>query len=325
MSTTSKYVIPAEIGDPVSALFSDDEFVAIGTLMGRIWIYNIRRNTRKMIAGFSDEAIRGIYVQDGTVYATVGDQYCRQIRISDPFDQLESRFDRRSSASGFKYVLQRFNQVTIVYPGMTTFVDVTTPGNQSMCPFKIQQATILNVCPLDVYQYMVLVTEFPATDESTPPPRKFRLVDVAAGETRWELVEPKIVAIRLISKDELVYFAKARLVVYNFVTKTSLAEIRHSSEVLAIDCSLCMGEEGKPWFTVLSVDGSVTVYNYVEGKAVYVGKMKSPCFSLGFPYLVHSCWSDSALTCAVSDDYGAHYLVLRPCGNERLSPQLYIV
>ena len=317
MALVGKLVTPSEPGDPISAVFVDDKYVISGSLLGRIWVYNIEQNTRRMLAGFSDDAVRGIHYQDGTVYATIGDYLCKHIRLLDPYDQLDVKFDRRSSGSGFKYVVQKFNQVTVFYPGMTTFIDVVS-NTQSMCPFKMQQAMVLNVCPIDSYQYNVLFSEFAATDEAPPPPRKFKLVDVSTGDPRWECVDPRISAMKLIDQDSMVYFSQNRIVVYSFVNKAKRLEIKnfHKSAVITFDCSLCMSsDERRPLITSLGANGTIVVFDYFTGRVEYRGKLKDFSFSLGFPYLVQSFMDDNGeVKVAVSCDYGVHYVVMRKEG-----------
>ena len=301
-------MIPAELGDPVSSLFIDGDFIASGTLLGKIWLYRIGKNTRKMFAGFSDEAVRGVYVQDSTLYATIGDQLCRQYRVNDPYDQLDLKFNRRSNGSGFKHVIQHFNQATVFYPGMTMFVDVVT-SSQSMCPYKLQRPTIMNVCPIDCYQYQVLFTEFGVSDTSQPPPRKFRLVDVSTGVQRWESDDVSISQARFINESTLAYVKGRRLVIFDF-TATKSREIRTRENIVSIDCDLCMGRENPGLVLSLGEGGWLSVIEWNSGKVHYTYRIKQLCFSLGFPYFVKGFLDNEQRTlhAAVSDDYGVHYM-----------------
>ena len=308
-SGSGMLVIPAEPGDPISAVFIDENYVASGSHMGKVWVYNIERNSRRMIAGFSEDAIRGLYIQDGTLYVTVGDQQCRQIRICDPYDQIETRFNRRSTSSGFKYVFQKFNQVTVFYPGMTTFIDVVT-NSQSMCPFKLQQPTILNVCPVDCFQYRVLFSEFAVTDAADPPPRKFKIMDVSTGDLKWQHVDPGLTQARFISNSQVVYFSVNRLVILNADSGNidrSFSNF-HRSDVVAMDCSMCMGSEGKPFVASVGANGSVCVWNHESGTIVGRGTLSQFSFSLGNPYHVQARAEDARFLITVSDDNGVHYL-----------------
>jgi hypothetical protein len=315
MAVTGKLVIPGDLGDPVSSLFIDGEFVACGTLLGKVWLYRIGRNTRKMFAGFSDEAVRGIYVQDSTLYATIGDQFCRQYRVNDPYDQLDVKFSRRSNGSGFKHVIQHFSQVAVFYPGMTLFVDVVS-NTQSMCPYKLQRPVILNVCPIDSYQYLVLFTEFGVSESSSEPlPRKFRLVDVSTSAVRWESDDAQIAHARFINESTLVYVKGRSFVLCNFAgNNASLREFPTSArDVVALDCGLCMGADNPGLILSVSQDGVISALEWTTGKVRYFSRLKS-CysFSLGFPYFVKGFLDDKrALHVAISDDYGVHYMEMK--------------
>ena len=305
-----KLVVSTEPGDPISTVFADGSVVITGTMLGRIWVYDIQRNSRRMLAGFSDDAVRGLYVQDGTLYATIGDLHCRQIRLGDPYDQLETKFNRRSTSSGFKYIFQKFGQITIFYPGMTTFMDVLT-NSQSMCPFKLQQAMIMNVCPIDSYQYLLLYSEFPIADVSPPPPRKYKVVDVSSGELRCEIPDSHITHAKFVNERCLIYFSGKSFVVFDLITKGELNRFPnfHRSDVMAMDCSICLGESDCPPFVVSSaVNGSIIVWNYQTGKVVGRATLRQPCFSLGFAYCLQGSLEGTNVHIAVSDDYGVHHV-----------------
>lgn len=318
---SAKLIIPTEPGDPISSVFVDSSVVVAGSLLGRVWIYDPSRNTRRMLAGFSDDAIRGLYVQDGTVFATVGDIHCRQIREKDPFDQLEMKFNRRSTASGFKYVFQKFNQVTILYPGMTTFVDVAN-NSQTMCPFKLQQATVVSICPVDCYQYLLLFTEFPVSDSSPPPSRRFKLVDISTGQLKHEFSDSSITHARFINERLLVFVTKGNIVVFDLIARKEVSRYRnfHRSEIVALDCSICLGEAGTPPVVVSAgKDGSIIAWNYDTGQIIARGSLPQPCFSLGFAYVVQGYLSGNHASghitsgfvhVAMSDDHGVHFLRL---------------
>lgn len=299
----SKFVIPCDYGDAVSALHVTEEYITCGTLLGRVWLYNIASNSRVLLAGFSDDSVRGVYIEDGTVFATIGDQYCRRFRINDPVDQLESKFDRRSSSSGFKYVLQKFNQVTIVYPGMTTFVDVTN-NQQSMCPYKIQQPLILNVCPLDAFQYLLLLSEFPSVeeDEDVVSKRKLKVVDVSQNTTIFEMMAPRISFAILLDATRIMYVSNRKTHVYDFI-RNELAECKISGEIIAASVS---GEEGI--VTSLFPNGSISVWDSNTGSIMGRGRIDNFCGSLGFPYLIESCLAGPNYLVTVSSDYGVHFV-----------------
>jgi hypothetical protein len=340
-SSSSRFVIPTDPGDPTSVLFLDDENLIVGTMMGKIWVYRILDDTRCMYAGYSDDAVRGVYVQDGSLYATIGDQFCRVMRIQDPLDQLEAKFDRRSGSSGFRYVFQKFNQITIIYPGMTTFIDVVS-NDQNMCPFKMQQSNILNVIPVDSFHYYLLLSEFPASmsgDEIVHETRRLRIVDVSVGETVYSTTAKRLVCARLIDKKHVISVDTAGMItVYNFKDDVEVIRIHnfHKSDIIAIDAvfhlrlikpddleassSVPQARRSsstsssssinfptvRSLITSVSLDGQILTWDFTTGAIHYSGQLSSFCFSLGFPYYVQTHWNDTEekMSVAVSHDYG---------------------
>lgn len=62
--------------DPVSALVLKSGAVAYGTYVGRICYYHIGRKVEKVLAEYSPEAVRGLYVSsDFSLYASIGDRH----------------------------------------------------------------------------------------------------------------------------------------------------------------------------------------------------------------------------------------------------------
>jgi hypothetical protein len=336
-SSSSRFVIPTDPGDPATIVFIDDSFVVAGTIMGKIWVYNIADDTRCLYVGFSDDAVRGVYVEDGALYATIGDQYCKVLRLKDPLDQLETKFDRRSGSSGFRYVFQKFNQVTIIYPGMTTFVDVVS-NDQNMCPFKMQQSNVLNVIPLDSFHYYLLLSEFPASmtgDDVVHETRRLRVVDVSVGETIYSFPNSSVTFARLIDKKHLVFVDnRQQVTIYNFKDNNTVISIPnfHKTDIVAMDSvfhlRLATSEDVetaaphrrrsstssssvnfptvRTLITSVSSDGTIFTWDYTNGKIHYFGKLASFCFSLGFPYHVVTNWNDAdqKISVAITHDYG---------------------
>ena len=336
-------MIHTDPGDPTSVLFLDDDYLVAGTMMGKIWVYRVRDDTRCMYAGYNDDAVRGLYVQDGSLYATIGDQFCKMMRLQDPLDQLEAKFDRRSGSSGFRYVFQKFNQVTIIYPGMTTFVDVVS-NDQNMCPFKMQQPNILNVIPLDSFHYYLLLSEFPASmsgDDIVHETRRLRIVDVSVSETVYSVLAKNVISARFIDKKHMIIVDnRGMITVRNYKDNIDVLHIRnfHKSDIVALDAvfhlrlttsidleasmTIPQGRRSSTssvsssasinfptvrcLVTTVSADGQIFTWDFTNGTIHFSGHLKSFCFSLGFPYHVQTHWNDTEqkISAAVSHDYG---------------------
>jgi hypothetical protein len=319
---TSLLVAPDHPGDPLTAVFLTDTHLVCGTVSGKIWSYDVDGNRLKCAAGFSDDSIRGLYIQDSTIYATVGDSYCKQIRVTDHRDQLETRFERRSSSSGFRHVFQKFTQVTIVYPGMTTYIDVVT-NEQSMCPYRLQASSSQNAVPLDAYHYHLLVSEF---SESK---RKLRVINVTDGQIVAELTPDMAWCIRLVDRQYLFYSNRKDLVVYDYIERKEVVRRRKhkSQEIVGVDAVFHLrlsqsesSEDGRDLtasapsphlITTVYASGDISCWDYLTGETLAQGRLAKFCFSLGFPYLVSSNWANGRVEVAVTSDNGCHFVRLQ--------------
>ena len=62
--------------DPVSALVLRNGAVAYGTYVGRLCYYHVGRKVEKVLAEYSPEAVRGLYLSnDFSLYASIGDRH----------------------------------------------------------------------------------------------------------------------------------------------------------------------------------------------------------------------------------------------------------
>jgi len=62
--------------DPVSALVLRNGAVAYGTYVGRLCYYHVARKVEKVLAEYSPEAVRGLYLSnDFSLYASIGDRH----------------------------------------------------------------------------------------------------------------------------------------------------------------------------------------------------------------------------------------------------------
>ncbi len=66
-------VVPCPPGDPFTALHATPRGVVLaGTMMGRVWRWS-RGEGLMLLSSSQEDAIRGLWADEGRVYATVGD------------------------------------------------------------------------------------------------------------------------------------------------------------------------------------------------------------------------------------------------------------
>ncbi|KAF4673759.1 hypothetical protein FOL47_010139 [Perkinsus chesapeaki] len=333
-SGTARQVVYTDLGDPITSLHIGEWGLAAGTMLGKVWYYSLELDERIPLAGFSDDAVKAIYVRDPytdarrrdaevddfiggssnseeadienalgsntddfaidelrptapIVYATVGDSCAKIFDTADPSEQSIFKFERRSSAS-VKYVVQRQDKVAIVFPGMTTFIDLVTE-NQNMTPFRLQGTDddVTMACPTDMRNLILLLVEH----YDTKPPC-FKVVDLEHDQQVLDYAQLPSRGrlchfIRILGPRHLVLVADGcKLCIYNFIDKKTEHVLKeHRSDIVSIDTTFSDEQ-----FVSVDTQGEVRLWNAIDGKLLGRGRLPSACdFSLGFPYYVSYC------------------------------------
>ncbi|KAF4698436.1 hypothetical protein FOZ62_024248, partial [Perkinsus olseni] len=331
-----RQVVYTDLGDPVTSVHIGEWGLAAGTMLGKVWYYSLELDERIPLAGFSDDAVKAVFVRDSytearrrdreagvalssimsppseeklgdleeglrhedleedevhpstpIVYATVGDSCAKIFDTADPCQQSVFKFERRSSAS-VKYVVQRQNKVAIVFPGMTTFIDLVTES-QNMTPFRLQgtDEDVTMACPTDMNDLILLLVEH--YDVKLPCYKVVDLehdqqvLDSAPLPGRGRLCH----FVRILGPSHLVFVSEGRnLGIYDFrLKKVEHVLKEHRGDILSVDTTFSDDE-----FVSVDTRGEVRLWNAAEGKLLAKGRLPKACdFALGFPYYVSYC------------------------------------
>ncbi|KAF4660029.1 hypothetical protein FOZ61_004303 [Perkinsus olseni] len=352
-----RQVVYTDLGDPITSVHIGEWGLAAGTMLGKVWYYSLELDERIPLAGFSDDAVKAVFVRDSytesrrrdreagvalssvmsppseeklgdleeglrhgdleedeahpstpIVYATVGDSCAKIFDTADPCQQSVFKFERRSSAS-VKYVVQRQNKVAIVFPGMTTFIDLVTES-QNMTPFRLQgtDEDVTMACPTDMRDLILLLVEH---YDVKPPCYKVvdlendqRVLDYAPLPGRGRLCH----FVRILGPSHLVFVSEGRnLCIYDFRSKKVEHVLKeHRSDIISIDTTFSDDD-----FVSVDTRGEVRLWNATEGKLLAKGRLPKACdFALGFPYYVSYCPRTGVV--AQTCDSGVFALQLKP-------------
>ncbi|CAE8717943.1 unnamed protein product, partial [Polarella glacialis] len=98
-----------------------------GTLLGKVHLYSFEERQAEILAAFSDEGVRGLYLDQENGYATLTDG-CKGWRHASPHLQAGAvnfrSLDRKNTQS-VKHVLQRGPWACVLFPISSTVVNVT--------------------------------------------------------------------------------------------------------------------------------------------------------------------------------------------------------
>lgn len=303
-------VIGCDVGDPISCVYVHDGvsgacIIIAGTMLGKIWVYDTRNKYRVCLAGFGEDAIRGLYCDGTKIYCVVGDTVIKSWLIEElpAFSLLSkeptlTRFTRRSSTL-IKYTLQNESSMICMYGGLTSLFNIITKEYVEATYRLLHSApNCVSACPVSFADKFVLIAECVDDAESL----QFRLVDLtdsstlARGEFGWngssleifrQIRSPKI----CIQHAKLFQGGKALLVAVREGSSSSrvfsfeVPNCRLIETFSAVKGSILSLEVSEPEgkFGVLSDSGEVTVWPLAGGAIELRGKLEGN-FKLDLAY-----------------------------------------
>lgn len=286
------FLFSCEIGDPLSCIYLDDLGCMAGSCFGKVWLYNFEERSQETLAEFSEDGVRGLFLDGESAYATIGEPtvgtrvWRRDLRMGISQERREPQaelinlrtIDKRVS-SGPRRVLQRGDRVCLLWPTMTSVVNVSTRFHHT-CDFKlIEHGSIAEVAPCDFDGDRLLLLDRSHGSSSVA----LRVVFLEKNELTQIADLPqahRVTLARLWQEDHFVYVVGGRdLYIYNHVSKAVGRKcIGHRAEVVALDT------EHPDVIAALSTDAVVKLWNGKTGACVRTLRMPEAQFSLGFPY-----------------------------------------
>jgi len=82
-----RFLFAAELGDPITTVHVNEHGCLAGTMHGSVWFYGFENKEVEVLASFSDEGIRGLFMDEDSSYAVLNDQ-CKGWRMTQPHQQV---------------------------------------------------------------------------------------------------------------------------------------------------------------------------------------------------------------------------------------------
>mmetsp|Transcript_118986 Transcript_118986/g.333274 ORF Transcript_118986/g.333274 Transcript_118986/m.333274 type:complete len:308 (-) Transcript_118986:291-1214(-) len=296
------YLFGCELGDPISAIHLDSAGCSAGSMMGKVWYFGFNSKQPEELAGFSDEGVRGLYLDQDTCYVTYFET-CRSWR-RDTLDAncsgLNFRSLDRKNTQSVKHILQRGNLVCVLFPYSTLVVDILRQEPHAR-HFKLNDlgsSADLAPCDFDGDTLAVL-------DRSNPTrPPILRLVRLESNEQVEADALPKahcLTMLKLWQDRSVAYAVGATLHLYDYVAKETRHRLTgHGGQIVAIDARDTVA------VAVLGSDSVVRIWNGNSGACIRVVEVPDATFYLDYLYSV--CVSDARIL--VSADQGVFLVEL---------------
>jgi len=271
-----------------------------GTMLGRVWLFSFENKQVEMLSAFSDEGIRGLYMDEESSYAILNDG-CRGWRLSKPHAQVGTVCFRsldRKNTQNVKHVLQRGAQACVLFPISTTVVNVTRQEHHH-CGFKLFDfGSSTEVVPCDFDGETLAVVDRTLAGGNPI----FRLVQLARNDITEIDCLPKASSaslVKLWGPDCLAYVVGTVLYLYDYSKKQVRHSLRgHRAEIVAVDA------RDAEILATLSNDAVVKLWSGTRGDCLQTLFVPEASFFLGYPY----CLCVQGRRVLVSADQGVYLL-----------------
>lgn len=276
------HLFQARLGDPITSLFINERGCMAGSVLGKVWLYDFEATRVEELACFSDEGVRGLYLDQHTAYATICEG-ARGWSIKPPFKQTSTLAFRNidgKSTQNVKIIVQRGPLVCVLFAIATSIVNVENQEHHSRS-FKICDYgpfSEVALCDFDG-ETLALIDRARA-----PEPPTIRLVQLERGDVIELSSLPggsRISLLRLWGPDCLVYVMGNELFVYDYKLKEPRFKLRgHRSEIVAVDA------HDPGMLATLSSDATVKLWMGKGGDCFESLKVPDAGYFQGFPYFL---------------------------------------
>ncbi|CAE8635066.1 unnamed protein product [Polarella glacialis] len=257
-----------------------------GTLLGKVHLYSFEERQAEILAAFSDEGVRGLYLDQENGYATLTDG-CKGWRHASPHLQAGAvnfrSLDRKNTQS-VKHVLQRGPWACVLFPISSTVVNVTRQEHHHRAFKLFDFGNSSEVAPCDFDGETLAIVD----RSRAPGPPVFRLVQLE----RNELLEidnlpnaSRVSLIKLWGPDCLVAVTGSTLLVYDYRQQQLRHTLRLGAEIVAVDA------QDSEIIGSLAKDASVKLWSGRSGDCLQTLQMpEAPGVKIcrGVCYLIHA-------------------------------------
>eukprot|EP00927_Polykrikos_kofoidii_P068080 TRINITY_DN63472_c0_g1_i1.p1 TRINITY_DN63472_c0_g1~~TRINITY_DN63472_c0_g1_i1.p1 ORF type:complete len:326 (+),score=43.01 TRINITY_DN63472_c0_g1_i1:38-979(+) len=292
-----RFLFATDLGDPVSSVYLNDSGCMAGTMLGKVWMYTFDGHVAETLTAFSEEGVRGLYLDQDCGFATLSEG-CRGWKRAAPHAQtgtLSFRNIDKKNAQGVKHVLQRGPWACVLFPNSSTVIHVPRQEHYPRSLKVYEFGSWQEVAPCD-YDGESLVVVDRTQPVGCPI---FRLIQLERNEHIEIDSLPKASRaslVKLWGPDCLAYAVGNKVLVFDY----RLRQVRHTlsghrGEVVAIDSS------DDEIVATLDTEAVVKLWCGATGECRLTLHVPEANYFLGYPYCL--CLSGNRVM--VSADEGA--------------------
>lgn len=317
MPLRAKFLFAADLGDPITSVYLTDVGCCAGTILGKVWLYSFDTKQHEELSAFSDEGVRGLYLDNETCCATIGGEGIRGWARAPPHTASGSvnfrSFDKKNTQN-VKHVLQFGPWACVIFPTSSIMMNVVTQEH-SHCQFKLfDYGSSQELVPCDFDGKTVVVIDR-SLNGSSPA---FRFVNLEQTESVSQIdVEDlphrgSVTFAKLWGPDHLAYVAGGSSVyLYDYRRRAPSHRLTgHTAEIIAMDSS------DSKVIATLSSDAQIIRWDGATGKQLQILHVPEASFFLGYPY----CLTMHGHKILVTADEGAILLDFEQEHSEQQEP-----
>ena len=276
----TSYLFQTDLGDPVSCVFVNDFGCMAGSMLVKVMYYSFKDGEAETLAAFSDEGVRGLYLDSEMSYATLMD-LCKGWQSEAPYQPALSvnfRHWDRKNAQNVKHILQRGPWVLVLFPMSTTVMHVGHQEHHHRSFKLFDYGTSAEVAPCDFDgEKLVLVDR----SRGLGPPL-FRIVHLERNQHTEVDNLPSadsMTLLKLWGASYLVCAQHRNLVVYDYEDQAVKLTINsNGSEIMAVD------SQDPEILATLDRDATAKLWNGRTGECMAKVHIPDAHYHMGYPY-----------------------------------------
>jgi len=298
-----RFLFGCDLGDPVSCIHLSNVGCMAGTMMGKVWLCSFESGRVETLTAYSDEGIRGLYMDEENGFATFNEG-CKSWKQASPQSQSGGAIcfrslDRKNTQT-VKHVLQRGQLACVLFPMSSCIVNVKRGDHQTRA-FRFMDCgsgSSFEVAPCDFDgESLVLVDRTQSCSSPT-----FRFIQLERNEALEIDDLPRSGSASLLKlwrEGFLVYVVGRTAYIYNYREKELSRSLKgHGAEIIAIDA------QDDQVIGTLSSDATVKLWTGETGECLRTIIVQEASFFLGYPY----CLNVLGRRVLVSADEGVYLL-----------------
>lgn len=282
-SERCSFLFGCELGDPVSAVYLNDHGCLAGTMLGKVWMYSSDTRKVETLTEFSDEAVRGLYLDEDGGFATLGET-CKGWRRTHPHVQTGTTnfrsLDKKNTQS-VRHVLQRGSWACVLFPISTTVVNVTRQEYHHR-HFKLFDyggaGSASDIAPCDFDGESLVVVDRTTTGAGSV----FRVVHLERNECAEVDDLPRGNSVSLVNlwgPSSIICVAGSSLYIYDYAKRQVVRWLTgHRAEVVACDA------QDPELIVTMSADATVKLWVGATGVCRHTFHIPEASYFLGYPY-----------------------------------------